>query len=512
MRQRRRIEIPTVSDIEALAESERLELRAGEAVALQTTVAALVAAAAEAEERETIDLRRRPGERDPGHRPSPDEDPLNAFIRRCKVRGASEGPLEGLTVAVKDNIAVGGIPMTQGALFPAFVPMIDAVVVERVLDAGGTITGTLNMDEFGGGATGVMSAWGPARNPVDPSRSAGGSSGGAGAAVRSDAVDFALGVDQGGSGRIPAAFCGVVGIKATHGLVPSHGVGHIDHTIDHVTPLARTVEGAARLLEVLAGDDWRDPQWVRGEIPSFERAGVADAGVDGMRIGIINESVSTVECEPAVLEGLERAATALDEAGARVERFSLPIWEHGFAIFMPFVAHLVANMIRSEGVGIGHLGYVDVDRMRAFAVARRAESRNLNPYLKAWLLADRHLRDRYLNVSFGVLQNQRLLLRRRLSEAFAEFDLLMTPTVPTVAPKLFEQAVPVEELLAHSSRGVAHNTAPLNLTGNPAISIPTEVGHNGSLPTAVQIIAPHFAEREALRAAYALESTIGPYD
>src|SRR5262245_59449752 len=155
MRQRRRIEIPTVGDIEALAESERLELRVGEAVALQTTVAALVAAAAEAEERETIDLRRRPGERDPGHRPSHDEDPLNAFIRRCEVRGASEGPLEGLTVAVKDNIAVGGIPMTEGALFPAFVPMIDAVVVERVLDAGGTITGTLNMDELGGGATGV---------------------------------------------------------------------------------------------------------------------------------------------------------------------------------------------------------------------------------------------------------------------------------------------------------------------------------------------------------------------
>jgi|SRR5579862_2444163 len=512
MRHRRRIDVPTVSEIEALAESERLELRVGEAAALQATVAALVEAAAQAENRETIDLRRRTGERDPGYCPSEDEDPLNAFVRRCNVRGATEGTLAGLTVAVKDNIAIGGVPMTEGSNFPTYVPMLDAVVVERVLNAGGTITGTLNMDELGGGATGVMSAWGAARNPVDPTRTAGGSSGGAGAAVRSGAVDLALGVDQGGSGRIPAAFCGVVGIKATHGLVPSHGVGHIDHTLDHVTPLARTVDGAARLLEVVAGDDWRDPQWVRGPIPNFERAGIEEAGVDGMRIGMIDESITTVDCDAAVLEGFERAAEALKDNGARVERVSLPIWEHGFAIYMPLVAHLIANMIRTEGVGSGHLGYIDVDRLHAFAVARRAESRNLNPYVKAWLLADRHLHDRYLNVSFGVLQNQRLMLRRRLAEKFAEYDLLMTPTVPIVAPKLFADAVPVEDLLAHSPKSVAHNTAPLNLTGNPAISIPTDVGRNGSLPTAVQIIAPHFAEREAFRAAFALESMMGPFD
>ncbi|HZP27686.1 MAG TPA: amidase family protein, partial [Acidimicrobiia bacterium] len=285
MRHRYRIEPPSVADVESLARLEGIELKEGKAADLLGTVAALVEAAARAEERETLRPELRPGRRDPGRRPSPEEDPYNAFIRRCLVEGAPDGPLAGRTVAVKDNIAVGGVPMTEGSHFPVFVPSADAVVVERVLDAGGTIIGTLNMDELGGGATGVMSAFGPARNPVDPARSAGGSSGGAGSAVRSGAVDVALGVDQGGSGRIPAAFCGVVGVKATHGLVPSHGVGHIDHTIDHVTPLARSVHDAALLLEVIAGDDWRDPQWVRGPITTGSYVNAADAGVEGMRIG-----------------------------------------------------------------------------------------------------------------------------------------------------------------------------------------------------------------------------------
>ena len=288
------------------------------------------------------------------------------------MEGAREGPLAGLTLAVKDNIAVGGIPMTEGSHFPPFTPTLDAVVVERALDAGATIVGTLNMDDHAGGATGVMSAFGPARNPIDPTRSAGGSSGGAGAAVRSGAVDLALGVDQGGSGRIPAAFCGVVGVKATHGLVPSFGVGHIDHTIDYVTPIARRVGDAARLLEAIAGDDWRDPQWVRGPITTEGYANAAGEGVERLRIGVIEESVTSVDCDAAVLEGLERSVSALRDAGATVERFSLPIWADGFATFQPFVAHLIANMIRSEGVGYGHLGYIDVDRLHAFALARRA--------------------------------------------------------------------------------------------------------------------------------------------
>ena len=506
-----RIHPPSLAELEAMAALDGLDLREGEGAQLLGIVTALVEAAAAAEERETIRLGRRPGRRDPGGPPAAADDPYNAFVRRCRVEGAGDGPLAGRTVAVKDNIAVGGVPMTEGTFFPAWTPAEDAVVVERILDAGGTIVGTLNMDELGGGATGVMSSIGPARNPVDPGRSAGGSSGGAGSAVRSGAVELALGVDQGGSGRIPAAFCGVVGVKATHGLVPSHGVGHIDHTIDHVTPLARSVGAAALLLEVVAGDDWRDPQWVRGAIETERYTAADGAGVGGMRIGVVEESVTGVECEPAVTAGLDRAVEALESAGATVERFSLPIWSDGFATYQPLVAHLIANMIRSEGAGYGHLGYLDVDRLHAFAVARRAASAELNPYVKCWLLADRFLHERYHNVSYGMLQNQRLLVRRRISEALGRWDLLLTPTVPMVAPELLRAGASLDELLAHSPESVAFNTAPLNLSGHPALSVPTEWGRDGALPTAVQLIAPHFREHEAFRAAFVLEAALGPF-
>jgi amidase len=511
-RHRGRIASPSIADVEAMARLDGIELADGEAADLHATVSALVQAAARAEEREMLRIERRQGARDPGRRPTAEEDPDNIFIRRCLVEGAADGPLSGRTVAVKDNIAVAGVPMTEGSHFPPYTPTLDAVVVERMLDAGATIVGTLNMDDRAGGATGVMSAFGPTRNPVDTSRSAGGSSSGAGAAVKSRAVDFALGVDQGGSGRIPAAYCGVVGVKATHGLVPSFGVGHIDHTIDHVTPLAASVHDAALLLEVVAGTDWRDPQWVRSLAQSGSYTSSRDLGVEGMRIGVIEESVTAVECDLSVLEGLERASSALSEAGALVERISLPIWADGFATYQPFVAHLIANMIRSEGVGHGHLGYIDVERMHAFALARRAQSRNLNPYVKCWLLADRFLHERYLNVSFGILQNQRLWLRTRITEALKEWDLLMTPTVPSVAPLLFDHEPSIAELLAHSAASVAFNTAPLNLSGHPGLSIPTEWGRNGALPTAVQLVAAHFDEQTAFRAAFVLESAIGPFE
>ena len=174
--------------------------------------------------------------------------------------------------------------------------------MERILAAGGTIVGKLNMDDFGASGLGETSAFGAPRNPVDPTRSAGGSSGGSGAAVRSGEVDLSLGVDQGGSGRIPAAFCGVVAVKPTHGLVPSWGIIHIDHTIDFVTPIARTVEGAALLLEVIAGHDWRDAQWVRGEPESGDFTGARTAGVEGLRIAVITESAPSTSasrpCSP----------------------------------------------------------------------------------------------------------------------------------------------------------------------------------------------------------------------
>ena len=280
--ERSRVVPPGVEEIARCAELDGIELAAGEADELLPVVAALT---------DFADLLDRldgelplpaPEPRDPGYVPSSDENPHNAFIRRCHVEGSGSGPLAGLTVGLKDNISLAGIPTTNGSRMTSSTPVHDAVAVERILAAGGTIVGKLNMDDFGASGLGETSAFGAPRNPVDPTRSAGGSSGGSGAAVRAGEVDLSLGVDQGGSGRIPAAFCGVVAVKPTHGLVPSWGIIHIDHTIDFVTPIARTVEGAALLLGVIAGHDWRDAQWVRSEPESGDFTGARHGGRRGL--------------------------------------------------------------------------------------------------------------------------------------------------------------------------------------------------------------------------------------
>ena len=220
---------PSPDEVERLAALDEVELAAGEAEELQPVVAALVAAAAAAL---AVEEPRPPAPAREWWPPPAEENPYNAFITCCRVEGAAGGLLAGRSVGVKDNISVAGVPTSNGSRLPSFTPAVDAVVVERILAAGGTIVGKLNMDDFGAAGTGETSAFGPPRNPVNTAYSAGGSSGGSGAAVRSGECDLALAVDQGGSGRIPAAFCGLVAAKGTHGLVPSHGVTHIDHTID----------------------------------------------------------------------------------------------------------------------------------------------------------------------------------------------------------------------------------------------------------------------------------------
>ena len=503
-RNRRTVRPPSIADIEETAAHDGIELARGEAEELSGIITALVMAAGEADRFDPPEVPTFQTSRDPGRRPSASQDPLNAFIRMCDVRGADQGPLSGWRLGVKDNIAVAGVPMTNGSVFPPFVPTLDSVVVERMLKAGGTIVGTLNMDDHGGGATGVMSAFGPARNPLDPSRTAGGSSGGAGSAVASGAVDGALGVDQGGSGRIPAACCGVATIKATHGLIPTFGVTPIDHSIDYVTPLARSVREVAILLEVIAGEDWRDPQGVHVpiEIPSYRRA--AADGVADLRIAVIDESITGVDCEPVVVETVDEAVGALEQAGAQVERISFPEWSEASSIFGPYVAHLVGNMLRTEGGSHGHMGYIDADRVHAFATNRRAQSRELNPYVKCWTIASRYLMERYMNVPFSRLHNARLESRRRISELLGTWDLLITPTIPFTAPKLPEAPTPIADLLADSKASVAFNTSPLNMSGHPAMAVPGLYDSDG-LPGSVHIVAAHFDEYTAFRAAFVLE-------
>ena len=200
--------------------------------------------------------------REPGERPSAEEDPLNAIVRRCRVRAEGcEGILSGQRVAMKDSVAIAGIPLTCGsAILQGFVPSHDATVTDRILRAGGEIVCITNMDDLAFSGGGESSWYGPTRNPFDPERSAGGSSSGAAAALSYDGIDLAVGCDQGGSIRTPASWCGVVGLKPTHSLVPYTGIAGIDATFDHCGPMARTAKGAALLLQAMAGPDPGDPR------------------------------------------------------------------------------------------------------------------------------------------------------------------------------------------------------------------------------------------------------------
>lgn len=241
--------------------------------------------------------------RTPGYRPSSEENPFNAWYWKTEIKGAAHGPLKGERIGVKDAICVAGVPMMNGSqLLDGYVPDIDATIVTRLLDAGAVIVGKTNAENcsFSGGSH--TCALGPVRNPHKPTHASGGSSAGSAAAVACGDVDMAIGGDQGGSIRIPAAWSGVYGLKPTYGLVPYTGCAMIEMTLDHVGPMCSSTEGVARMLSVMAGPDPFDPRqrgvvppdYVQDYLPALER------GVRGVKIGVVKEGgSSTFQVESA---------------------------------------------------------------------------------------------------------------------------------------------------------------------------------------------------------------------
>jgi amidase len=499
-----RVRGPSPEQVATYARRHHLELDAAAAERMAAIITAGLTSFDRVDELDVPTVPLRHVHRDPGRPPRLEEDPFNAVVRFCDVRGASEGPLAGRTVGVKDCIAVAGVPTTNGGRrLPHAVPTEDAVVVERLLDAGAHITMKTNMEDLALGL-GEGSFYGAARNPLDPDYATGGSSSGSGAAVAAGMVDIALGADEAGSVRIPAAWCGLVGMKATHGLVPSHGLSYMDHTLDHIGPITRTVADNAQTLEVIAGADWRDPQWVRADPLPRSYTAMRDRGIDGWRIGVIEEALEPIGCTPDVLEAFAVAEERLTELGARIERVSIPLWTDAWAIEsagIPFGLHAT---LTSGGQGIGHLGRIDVDAMAATVAQTRLGAADLPPFLQVMLLTVEHMRNAYLGVHFGRAQNLRLELRRQVAAALAEVDLLVSPTTPSVAFELANEALSDDEMASRMGIEAVFNTCALDLTGNPALTVPAGTGANG-LPVGLQLIGRHFEEEQINQAAFALE-------
>ncbi|MDA4129221.1 MAG: amidase family protein, partial [Thaumarchaeota archaeon] len=292
------------------------------------------------------------------HRPSRKEDPLNLFITKCLVRGAESGSLKGKKVGLKDNISLRGIPMSNASrICEGYIPNVDATVATRLLRAGADIVGKLNMDDFSFSGTGESSYYGAVRNPRNPEYSPAGSSSGSGAAVASGDVDIAIAVDQAGSARMPAAWSGVTSIKATHGLVPSFGLTYMDQTIDFVCPVTRTVAELAQVLEIIAGEDENDPQWVRGPLKVEEYTKFLRRDMGGLKIALIKESLEWGASEPDVSDAVKDALSKMEGKGAQVDQVSIPLFKDAPAIWAGILIPGFAATIESNGEGWGHEGY-----------------------------------------------------------------------------------------------------------------------------------------------------------
>src|SRR5262245_12689249 len=314
---------PTSEDLAKIAERYRFGLSQQDVEAFRVIIAGSMASYDAVERMYAARLPEMPDR--PHQRPAEAENELGAWYVTTEIKGADGGPLAGRRVAIKDNIAVAGVPMMNGsATVEGYVPLRDATVVTRLLDAGATITGKAVCEDlcFSGGSH--TSRTGPVRNPWDRTRSAGGSSSGSAALVASGGADLALGGDQGGSVRIPSSYSGTVGHKPTHGLVPYTGAFPIELTLDHLGPITRTVADAARMLGVIAGPDGLDPRQPDAVQP-VDYLAALDAPTQGMRIGVVPEGFALPGLsDPGVDDAVRAAIGRLREAGLEIEEISVP--------------------------------------------------------------------------------------------------------------------------------------------------------------------------------------------
>ena len=419
------------------------------------------------------------------------DDRLNSFItllaeeslkaaqdaERSIGSGDYLGPLHGIPIGLKDLYYTKGVRTTIGSkILRDFVPDNDAAVTESFKKAGAIIIGKLQMHEFALGPTSINPHDGPAHNPWDVERVTGGSSGGSGSSVAAGQVMGALGSDTGGSVRIPAALCGIVGLKPTFGRVSRYGVYPLSWSLDTVGPMTRTVRDTALVLNTIAGYDYRDPWSVDTPVEDYTHG--IENGVEGLRIGIPNEYFFDL-IDTEVSRAFDQASRVLEELGAHVERVSIPILERSLAIsgsiMMPEAAAVHIDHLRNRADDIGN------------DVRDRLETGALTPA-----------------TDYIVAQQARRLFNRELAEVMTDFDLLLTPTVALGAPCIDQPSVTIEGSTLPAVAVLARLTRPFNISGIPTVTVPSGFTEDG-MPIGLQIAGRAFDEATVLRAAYAYE-------
>jgi aspartyl-tRNA(Asn)/glutamyl-tRNA(Gln) amidotransferase subunit A len=425
------------------------------------------------------------GERDPE---------LHAYLYVC-----DESPGEGIPIAIKDVIGTKGIRTTAGSkMLESYVPVYDATVIERCKARGLRILGKTNTDEFAMGSSTENSAFGPSRNPWDPTRVPGGSGGGSAAAVSGGLAPWALGSDTGGSIKQPAALCGNVGLRPTYGTVSRYGVVAFASSLDQVGPVAKNVRDCAYLYSIIAGRDENDSTTV--DVPEVVVPQVDAGDLKGVRVGVPKELNDAEGIEPGVRDAVRKAIELAESLGAEVGECSLPrSVEYGLACYyLVAPAEASSNLARYDGVryGLRELG----DDFREMVMKTRDAGFGDEPKRRI-MLGTYALSSGYYDAYYAKAQRVRTVIKREHDAAFEQFDVLVSPTSPTVA---FELGAKTENPLAMYLNDLL--TIPSCMAGLPGLSIPC--GLSEGLPVGLQLIGPQFAENTLFRVGHALEGAL----
>ncbi|PYN99722.1 MAG: Asp-tRNA(Asn)/Glu-tRNA(Gln) amidotransferase GatCAB subunit A [Candidatus Rokuibacteriota bacterium] len=441
--------------------------------------------------------------RTPGYRPEGAENRFNAWYVKTTVKGAPNGKLAGKTVVLKDNVCLAGVPMMNGAsTLEGYVPDVDATIVTRILDAGGTIVGKAHCEYFCFSGGSHTNATGPVHNPRRPGHSAGGSSSGSAALVAAGEADMAIGGDQGGSIRIPASYCGIYGMKPTHGLVPYTGIMPIELTLDHAGPMTATVADNALLLEVIAGADGLDPRQYTPRPAAYSQAFGRD--VKGLKIGVVKEGFGLPNSERDVDAKVKSAALAFGKLGAVVSEVSVPMHLAGPAIWTPIALEGATElMMKGNGFGTNWRGLFVTSLLDAHS-GWRHRADELPDTLKVSMLLGHYFVKHYRGHFYAKAQNLSRKLRAAYDAALGAHDLLLMPTLPVKATPLPPADAPRELSLQRAFEMIA-NTAPFDATGHPAMSLPC--GESDGLPIGLMLIGKHWDEATIYRAAHAFEQS-----
>jgi aspartyl-tRNA(Asn)/glutamyl-tRNA(Gln) amidotransferase subunit A len=422
------------------------------------------------------------------------DDDLHAYLKQTEYAGA-----EGIPIAYKDLVSTKGVETTAGSkILAGYVPVYDATVVDRCRARGLSMLGKTNMDEFAMGSSTENSAYGPTLNPWDLSRVPGGSSGGSAAAVAGGLAPWALGSDTGGSVKQPAALCGVVGLRPTYGTVSRYGIVAFASSLDQIGPITKTVADCAFLYSVIAGRDPRDTTTV--DLPAPVEVPQA-TDLSGLRVGVPKQLNDAEGIEPGVKDAVARAIALCEELGAEVEGCELPLSvEYGLACYYLIApSEASSNLARYDGVRFGPRaegegGY--------FEISERTRDEGFGDEPKRRIMLGTYaLSAGYYDAFYGQAQKVRTVIGREHAELFERFDVLISPTSPTVA---FPLGAKTQDPMAMYVSDIL--TIPSNMAGLPSLSIPC--GFSEGLPVGLQLVGPQFSENALFRAGHALEQAL----